>query len=252
MTKQIVAFDLETTGVDTQKDAIVQIGLVKFDSETFKEIDSRSWYILPDNGAKMNIGAIEKTGLTDEFIASNGLKINDIWDEAVTFIGGCDILTFNGNHFDVPMLYNELSRNGLSFTFTGRKFYDARKIELARHKTSLMDTYHRYYNEDFENAHDALADVRATIKVFEAQQKADMSDIEDPSFNLQSIEGMVGYDDSKKCVIFMKGKYEGAPTNEVCKTDPSYIKWVFSTFSALTCETIKNEWFRENPKADSK
>lgn len=244
MTAEIVALDLETTGVDISKDAIVQIGLVKFNSETFEEVDSRAWYILPDNGAKMNPGAAEKTGLTDEFIAENGVSIKDIWDEAASFIGDCDMLTFNGNHFDVPMLYNELSRNALSFKFSGRTYYDSRVIELNRHRTTLSDTYKRYYGSDFENTHDALADVRATIKVFKAQSEATTEDITDDAFKLLSPEGMVHFDDSKKCIVFSKGKYAGAPTNEVCKTDADYIKWIFRTFSKITCDTIRDEWYR--------
>ena len=48
MTDTIVAFDLETTGLNTQTDHILQLGLIRFDSRTFEELDSISWYIKPD------------------------------------------------------------------------------------------------------------------------------------------------------------------------------------------------------------
>ena len=38
--KYIVAFDIETTGLDKSKDQIIQISLAKFDSETYEIIDT--------------------------------------------------------------------------------------------------------------------------------------------------------------------------------------------------------------------
>ena len=46
MTQTMTAFDLETTGLDTQKDYIIELGLVKFYTSTFKEIYSLCLYIL--------------------------------------------------------------------------------------------------------------------------------------------------------------------------------------------------------------
>ena len=54
MTQTMTAFDLETTGLDTQKDYIIELGLVKFDTSTFNEIDSRCWYILPKGNFEIN------------------------------------------------------------------------------------------------------------------------------------------------------------------------------------------------------
>ena len=38
MTQTITAFDFEATGLDVLNEHILQIGLVKFDSNTFEEI----------------------------------------------------------------------------------------------------------------------------------------------------------------------------------------------------------------------
>ena len=47
MTNHIVCFDTETTGLDVQRDSIIQLSLVKFNSRTFEEIEALDWYILP-------------------------------------------------------------------------------------------------------------------------------------------------------------------------------------------------------------
>ena len=64
-----------------------------------------------------------------------------IWEQAVEFIGTDDMLSYNGNHFDVPMLHYNLLRYGLSFDFANRKFYDSYTIERKRNSMKLADVY---------------------------------------------------------------------------------------------------------------
>ena len=246
MTKTIVAFDLETTGLNTQEDHIIQLGLVRFDSETFKELDYRSWYIKPLYDFNISPEAQEKTGLTKEFILENGVPLNSIWDEAVQFIGDCDILSYNGNQFDVPMLYYNLLRYNLKFDFGCRTFYDSLVIERKRNSNKLGDVYKRYTGKELEGAHDALADVRGLIEIFKHQTR-DMEGIEDPSFNLVSPEGFLKLNEKGE-LVFTTGKYKGKTTNFVCSLDANYIKWVLEKFSPITGNSIKETWYKEHPK----
>lgn len=244
MTSEIVALDLETTGLDISNDSIVQIGLVKFNSATHAETGHLTYYIIPDNGQKMAQGAVEKTGLTDEFIRENGVELAVVWPEITAFIADCDLLTYNGNHFDIPMLYANLSRRGLDFKFSGRRYYDSMTIERERRSLTLSNVYERYYNEPLEDAHDALNDVRATVRVFEAQRNVSEDDIEKDSFEMLSPEGLLVYDASLKAIVFTRGKYAKRTVYDVCSSDPNYIRWIFKSFSRMTCDTIKNEYNR--------
>lgn len=246
MTKNIIAFDLETTGLNTQEDYILQIALIRFDSQTFEELAAKSWYIKPEKDFTINEEAAEKIGFTKEFILQNGVSLKDIWDEAVAFIGDDDMLSYNGIHFDIPMLYNNLTRSNLNFDFSNRKFYDAYVIERKRFSCKLIDTYKRYTGKDFEQAHDAYNDTQATIEVFKNQILKDSSDIEQDEFILVSPEGFLKKENGN--IVFTTGKYKGKRTNDVVATDQSYIRWVFDKFSKITKETIKNEWYREHPK----
>lgn len=240
MTAEIVALDLETTGLDTTKDKIVQIGAIKFDSKTFEIKDQYSVYIKPTGVFSMNPVAIEKTGLTDDFINKVGVSLPSVWEKIREFIGNCDILTYNGNHFDIPMLYSNLKENGLEFDFEGRTYYDAMTIERKRFSMKLENTYKRYTGNELTDAHDALADVKATIAVFEGQQKVD-KDVEDETFTMLSPEGFIKYNDKKE-LVFTTGKYKDIQTNEVCISDPSYIRWIFNNFSDITKKNIVNEY----------
>ena len=251
MTNTIVAFDLETTGLNTQTDHIVQIGLIRFDSTTFEELDSLSWYVRPDvKDFEFAPEAQEKTGLTKEFILENGVFLKDIWYTITEFIGTDDILSYNGNHFDVPMLYYNLLRYNLSFDFDKHVFYDSLTIERNRFSMKLENTYKRYTGQELQGAHDALCDVRALIQVFKHQIQND-ENVFDPSFNLLSPEGFIKYNE-KGDIVFANGKYKGKTTNDVCKTDPGYIRWIVEKFSSLTVETIKNAWLAEKQANQAK
>lgn len=246
MTRTITAFDLETTGLDTQNDHILQLGLIKFDSETFKELGSLSWYIKPHVDFIIAPEAEEKTGLTKEFILENGVYLDTIWNEAVEFIGDDDMLSYNGNHFDVPMLYYNLLRHDLQFNFDNRTFYDSLVIERKRNSMKLADVYKRYTGKELEGAHDALCDVRGLIEIFR-HQTMNMEGIEDPSFDLVSPEGFLKLNDKNE-LVFATGKYKGKTTNEICKKDLIYIKWVLEKFSKTTANSIKESWYQEHPK----
>lgn len=246
MTKTIVGFDLETTGLDTQNDHILQLGLIRFDSETFEELDSLSWYIKPKYDFTIAPEAQEKTGLTKEFILENGVFLSDIWEQAVEFIGTDDMLSYNGNHFDVPMLHYNLLRYGLSFDFANRKFYDSYTIERKRNSMKLADVYKRYTGLELEDAHEALADVRALVQIFKHQNEIE-DGIEDPEFKLVSPEGFVKLNADGK-LVFATGKYKGKLTNDVCKTDRNYINWIFEKFSEVTKRSIMEAWYAEHPR----
>lgn len=246
MTKTIVAFDLETTGLDLLEDHILQIALIRFDSQTFEELADKKWYIKPDKNFSITTAATQKNGLTKEFILQNGVSLSDIWEEIVMFIGDDDMLSYNGIHFDVPMLYNNLMRSNLKFDFKNRKFYDAYIIEHKRFSCKLENVYKRYTGKDLKDGHNAYNDTRATIEVFKNQIQRSTADIEQEEFLLVSPEGFLKKENDN--IVFAAGKYKGKRTNDIVELDKSYIKWVFDKFSDITKETIKNEWYREHPK----
>lgn len=251
MTNNIVAFDLETTGLNTQTDHIIQIGLVKFNKSTYDELGHIMFYIKPETDFSIDPYAQEKHGISKDFVIENGVLLRDVWDEISEFIEDCDILSYNGNSFDVPMLYNNLKRYNLEFDFVSRKYYDSMIVERKRIQYKLSETYKRYTGKELEDAHDAIVDVRATIQVFKHQFEQVPDMFNDTEFTMISPEGFVKMNGDNE-LVFTSGKYRGKRTNDICKTDPSYIRWVVEKFSPITVETIKNAWIVEKEANQAK
>lgn len=244
MTDQIVAFDVETTGLNPRTNHIIQISLVKFDSKTFDIIATKSWYIKPELDFTMEETAEKTHGISKEFILENGVSLRKVFPEIVEFLGNCDVLTYNGNNFDNGFLYNDLKELGLELDYN-RTFYDAYVIETKRNSRKLSAVYLKYTGKTLEDAHDALADALATVEVFKHQMYID-SKIDDEDFKIISPESFLMKDNGE--VVFAYGKYSRKKVSDVCKIDPSYIKWVFENCSNITKKTIMDEYYKENPK----
>jgi len=179
----LVCFDTETTGLDVQKEHIIQLSLVKFDTDNWQVIDQRDWYILPEGEFSIPAEAEAVHHISKDFLLENGVSLRGVYEELTAFTDGCDMLSYNGNGYDAPILYYNLKRLGLKFDFEDRTWYDALLLERIhtagkvdengeRLHNNLTSAYTRYYGHPFEGAHNSLDDVMATIEVFKAQVAA--------------------------------------------------------------------------------
>lgn len=246
--KNLVCFDVETTGLSQKEDFIIQLSMVKLD-EHLQEIDSRNWYIKPVHNYEMKPTAIEKHGITKEFLESNGVNLKDIANEIIEFFDNCDILTYNGNSFDVGFLYKDLKLVGIDFDFSDRTFYDAFVLYKQLYPSTLEAVYKRYTGKELDNAHNALNDVRATIEVFKhLKQDAQKEGIEDLSTGLISPENSIKsvIIDGKESIVFSFGKYKDDEFLSVYKKDPSYIKWFLSNVASEYTFNILKKYCEKN------
>ena len=94
---RIVCFDTETTGLEVQKDHIIQLSLVKFDTETWEIIDQRDWYILPEGAFTIPAEAEAVHHISKEFLQEKGVSLRSVYEDLIAFTNGCDMLTYNGN-----------------------------------------------------------------------------------------------------------------------------------------------------------
>ena len=228
----IICVDIETTGTNKKIDSITQISAIRIVlnddnsiSYTGEEFNS---YINPGPSAHWTKQAIEKTGLTPEFLmhAPSPEKVLKSFHEWVK--DDDNILTYNGNSFDIPFIKKAMREVGLSFSMAGRKCYDSLYIETVLNSRKLEEVYKRYnggrtMEEDGLDAHNSLSDVKATVSVFEKQ-------IDIVTKNNIAIEtdntggGMIGRDDTNQ-MVFLVGKHKGELIKEVIKEDPSYVTW---------------------------
>ena len=232
----IVAFDTETTGLDVQKEHIIQLSLVKFDTDNWQPIDQRDWYILPEGAFTIPAEAEAVHHISKAFLQEHGVSLRSIYDDLIAFTNGCDILSYNGNGYDAPILYYNLKRLGLSFAFDGRTWYDALTLERI-HTAGMVDengerlhnnltaAYTRYYGHPFEGAHNSLDDVMATIEVFKAQvathgwQWAQMDEFAFICFDTWLIR-KGGY------YYLNQGAHKGESIESMLQIDRSYLEWL--------------------------
>ena len=253
--KNIVAFDVETTGTDSSKDVIIQLAAVKFDKD-FNRLDACCCYVKPMEDFEIAPGAFEKHGLTKEFILENGISSNEVMEVFDAFCKDCDLLSYNGNTFDIKFIVKEMKAAGIEFSLD-RVFYDSMKLETMLHPRRLEVIYKNYTGQDLNDAHNALADVNATIEVFRHQlnkfSEQDITLDEIMGFEesqIFDVDGMFKKEDDK--IIFTKGKYRGIEFMEVAKGDPGYIRWYInnSDFSNHTKNIIRN-YYITNRKANA-
>ncbi len=232
----LVCFDTETTGLDVQKEHIIQLSLVKFDTESWQVIDQRDWYILPEGEFTIPAEAEAVHHISKAFLQEHGVSLRSVYDELIAFTNGCDMLSYNGNGYDAPILHYNLARLGLDFDFEGRTWYDALLLERI-HTAGMVDengekvhnnltsAYTRYYGHPFEGAHNSLDDVMATIEVFKAQVAAHGWE-----WAQRDEFGFICYDrwliKKGNYYYLTQGGHKGESIESMLRIDRSYLEWL--------------------------
>lgn len=162
--RPIIIFDLETTGVEINKDRIVQIGAIKMNVDG--SLEEKSVLINPTIPIPKEATEIHK--ITDEDI-KDAPTFKQIAKNFCKWLTGCDIGGYNSDNFDVPLLIEEFARAGVQYPVGDINFIDVIKIERLVNSHKLEDTYKRYTGNELKDAHDALEDSKATLIVLQKQ-----------------------------------------------------------------------------------
>lgn len=226
----LVFFDLETTGVDVSKDRIVEICYIKvFPDGSEKEYSRR---INP--GMHIPEGASAVHGIYDEDVKDCPL-FREVAREIAADFEGCDIAGFNSNRFDLPMLAEEFLRAQVDIDLTRHHAIDVQVLYHKREPRTLSAAHKFYCGTEFDNAHSALADTRATYEVLKAQldyyddMVNDVAALAKESSFTRNVDfaGRFVYDDAG-CEIFNFGKYKGESVAVVLQRDPGYYGWMMN------------------------
>lgn len=242
LTRPIIVFDLETTGTSLVRDRIVEISILKVHPDGLEEVKTR----------RINPGI----PIPAEATAVHGISDADV-QECPTFaqvahslyewIADCDLVGFNSNRFDVPILAEELLRAGITPDFHERALVDVQTIFHKMEPRTLSAGYRFYCGKTLENAHSAEADTRATYEVLRAQVErypeltGEISNLALYSHHSNAVDyaGMIVYNDEGVETINF-GKYRGQAVDHVLRRDPSYYNWVMNaefTLDTKSCFT---------------
>ena len=227
----IIFLDLETTGIDTSKDRIVEICLIKIFPNG--DQDTKTRRINPDMPIPIESSLIH--GIKDEDVADCP-KFRDVAKSLATYIEGCDFGGFNSNRFDIPLLVEEFLRAGVDIDLKKRKFIDVQNIYHKLEQRTLVAAYKFYCGKNLENAHSAEADTIATFEILEAQidkypeeLKNDVDFLAEYSSRGESADfaGRILFD-KNGVEVFSFGKHKGRSVADVFRSEPSYYSWMMS------------------------
>jgi DNA polymerase-3 subunit epsilon len=226
--RPICFFDLETTGAKVGKDRIVEIAILRVD--TNNQESQKVWRINPE----MDISpqATQVHGISNQMVEKEP-NFTHYSNEIYQFIKGCDLAGFNAIKFDIPILVEELIRADIDFDFSRIRMIDSQVIYHKKEPRNLSAALKFYCNKDLENAHSALDDTIATYEVFKAQ--LDRYDDLEPNMDFLSeytkrnnnldFAGKIRID-SDNDAIFAFGKYAGQKVTDVFKSDKGYYSWI--------------------------
>ena len=229
LSRPLAFFDLETTGTSVMNDRIVEIAIIK---------------LMPGGKAKSFHSRVNPEML----IPAASTAVHGISDEDVVFeptfralaptvrelLHGCDFSGYNVRRFDIPLLVREFDRAGILFDIEAAHTVDVQTIFHTREPRDLTAAYRYYCGKEHTGAHGAMADVQATIEVFEAQlHRYDDLPVTIPELEAEihpkdpswiDSDGKIVWDDDRAVLTF--GKYRGSELRDVLRKDPRYLEWV--------------------------
>ena len=157
-----VCFDCEATGLDPEKDRIIEIAAARF---TFDGIqDSKEDLI--DPGILIPQHTIEIHHITDDMIRGKP-HMKDVVADYLKFIGD-HVVIGHGIPFDLTLLDTEAKRAHVGSKLTHQKYLDT--LRLARlygeSPTNSLESLRKHFNIAAHGAHRAMNDVIVNIEVF--------------------------------------------------------------------------------------
>lgn len=257
LTRDLCFFDLEATGLNVLRDRIVQIAIIKYPA---KGGDPQELSMLINPGIPISEEAMGVHGITPKDVARKPV-FAQVAEEIHAFIGNADLAGYNSNRFDIPMLMEEFDRAGLEFDISQRRLIDVQRIFYKMEPRTLAAALKFYCQKEIENAHDAMADVRATIDVFLGQleyykdvdyvdgdNQVHKTPIQPDIKALHDFTNDMRFVDATQkmkyapdgTIVFAFGKYNGQPVGEVLTKDKQYYNWILNKeFSSQVKQIVK-------------
>ena len=230
--RDIVFFDLETTGKKVYSDRIVEISAAKITRDGSMEV--RTKRINPEMPIPPSATAIH--GIRDEDV-KNEPTFKALSSSLYKFFDNCDLGGYNAVRFDIPLLMEEFKRAGITtFSTLGKRIIDPQIIFHKMEPRDLSAALKFYCGRELEAAHSAEADILTTIDVFvgqlkkspqipmEIEQISKLCSYKDESWIDE--EGKFAWLDGEPVINF--GKNQGLSLKKIAVDDPRFLKWIIN------------------------
>ena len=244
---KVLAFDLETTGISTNSDRIVQIALIgadEHDSPIHEDILVNPQRPIPS-------GASNVHGIYDSDVKSEPV-FKHFAEKIANLIEGAVIVGHNARRFDMPLLENEFFRCGIN---PPKPIAVLDTLEMVRRlkipRPHNLGAQCARHGIDLSNAHDAAADAAASLllmwKIMRDHPSSFRRPVEDVEQwlihgevkkeedqlgrSIQDLEpfdknGRIRIDNGSYIVSF--GRNKGKTLKTIKKEDPGYLNWLLN------------------------
>jgi DNA polymerase III epsilon subunit-like protein len=178
---QYIAFDFETSGLPKGRKPVTQETLGQYDtcravslsaarfSSKGRLVDTFDAMILPTDFT-ISPGSIAIHGITEDMARSRGRPFLQVFTDFMTFIGPrTKTIVAHNAKFDVSVLRSEMLRHGINLSLIDELNFRC-TLELYRERflkpIRLGVLYEDIFGEQFEDAHNSLADCIACGRVY--------------------------------------------------------------------------------------
>lgn len=244
--KPLMVLDIEATGLDVEKDRIVELSLHLIVPE-FETLD---------NGRRKMIG-VNKSTRTRRFnpeipipqAASDihGIKDEDVADlppfakfagKVLEMLEGCAIVTFNGLRYDLPMLRNEFARAGIGWNHHRHELIDVGNLYKIMEPRTLSAGVKHYLGREHEGAHGAEADTIATgeillamfrryrtpdfAELWTAKNLEELAIMSNHGRRVADLSGKLYYDETGELFFSFGKETKDKPVRE----HPDFVQWM--------------------------
>jgi DNA polymerase-3 subunit epsilon len=227
--RPLAFLDLETTGLSTVSDRIVELAVIRVSPQG--DVLERVRRFNP--GIPISSEATEVHGITDADVAhepSFAARARSL----AALLDPCDLAGFNLRRFDLPLLLAEFKRAGVPFSPRERRLIDAQTIFHREEPRDLSAAARFYLGREHTEAHSALGDIRTTAAVLASQ-------LERYPHLPRTLDGLNAYCDEvapyqteldrwfsrqEGELIFRRGKHRGMPLRQVALSSPDYLHWM--------------------------
>ena len=255
LTRPLVFFDLEATGLNIATDRIVEISYYKVfpngntEGKTLRvkptvirhKTDAFGKPFVEETVMHIPEESTQIHGITDADVADCP-TFREIAQDIADVLQDSDLAGYNSNHFDIPLLAEEFLRAGVKVNLKQKHCVDAYQIFVKNEQRNLASAYRFYCGKELENAHSANADTMATFEVLKAQlERYELPDTIEALAEYTTgpakyadFAGRVGYDQEGQ-EIFLFGKYKNQRVADVYRRDKGYYGWLMAgDFPAYT------------------
>lgn len=157
---EFVVFDIETTGLQPDKEKITEIGAVRVRGREI--VDRFQTFVNPEKHIPQHI--TELTGITDDMVEDAPVTAEAV-KMFYDFAGDAVLVAHNAS-FDTSFIKKAAADNGMEFSFTVLDTLELARCTVEGTKNYKLDTLTRHFQVKLANHHRAIDDAAATGEVF--------------------------------------------------------------------------------------